>query len=737
MNHPTQQAPLQQVPVPQATSEGGAAGALRVLLISTYDLGRQPFSLASPAAWLLAEGAAVDTADLAAEQLSRETVRQAHLIALSVPMHTATRLALHHLPALRVANPAATICCYGLYAAMNEQALRAAGADHVLAGEFEEGLAQLARRVKARRAGVPAAGPPPASVSTARQRFLLPDRTGLPPLDSYARLVTAEGERLVGATEATRGCKHMCRHCPIVPVYQGKFRVVQRDVVLADIRQQVRAGATHITFGDPDFFNGPAHSIAIVRALHEEFPSLTYDVTIKVEHLVKHRHLVPVLKQTGCLFVTSAVEAFDAQTLDALEKHHTMAEFVSVVGHFGQIGLHLSPTFVPFTPWTTPQTYRDLLTTIAELGLADSVAPVQYAIRLLIPAGSRILELPLAQACIGEFDPGSLAYPWQHPDPGVDLLHTQVLDVVDRAAAAGTDRRDVFGQVWAVATAAAGDAATPVPPLPPRAGTIPHLTEPWYCCAEPTERQLAQSLHADGGPAPDLLPLMAEPLAPAAETVPAGAQAPAPASGCAPAPAGGPGDELAQRARRAAFFRILDGHPATVEHLAQSLGVSQADADATVQALVAAHRARTGPDGAVAGAAGLSLLQTPHRLVIRDRAPLWCWCAWDTVGISSALGLTAVITTPCGRCGRELTVRAEAGVISGDEAIHGYLPMPTGSPLSCFCPYALMFCSAEHLSSWRATLPDGPAAQGHGMPLATFASQASGGWCAWAPPAGA
>src|ERR1051326_7605451 len=99
VNHPARQA-----------AGHGAAGPLRVLLISTYDLGRQPFSLASPAAWLAAEGAAVETADLAAEQLSVAAVRRAQLIGLSVPMHTATRLALHHLPALRAANPAATIC---------------------------------------------------------------------------------------------------------------------------------------------------------------------------------------------------------------------------------------------------------------------------------------------------------------------------------------------------------------------------------------------------------------------------------------------------------------------------------------------------------------------------------------------------------------------------------------------------------------------------------------------------
>ena len=84
-----------------------------------------------------------------------------------------------------------------------------------------------------------------------------------------------------------------------MPIYGGRLRVIQRDVVLEDVRRQVAAGAQHITFGDPDFFNGPGHSIPLVRALHAEFPDLSYDVTIKVEHLLKLSELLPVLRDTG------------------------------------------------------------------------------------------------------------------------------------------------------------------------------------------------------------------------------------------------------------------------------------------------------------------------------------------------------------------------------------------------------------------------------------------------------
>ncbi|MGH9814346.1 MAG: CUAEP/CCAEP-tail radical SAM (seleno)protein, partial [Candidatus Acidiferrales bacterium] len=282
---------------------------MNVVLLSTYELGRQPFGLASPAAWLRRAGAHVACADLSRQPLPADAVRAAGLIAFYLPMHTATRLAVQALRVIRQLNPGAHLCFYGLYAPMNEAYLRSLGTQTILGGEFEAGLVKLVERLRRGNGGfvgaglqpgriadqeegvstpdVPVAQPEPL-ISLDRLAFIPPDRSGLPPLDLYAKLLLPGGPRTVGYTEASRGCKHLCRHCPIVPVYNGVFRIVPREVVLADVRQQVSAGAEHITFGDPDFFNGPGHALEIVRALHRAFPALTYDVTIKVEHLLKH-----------------------------------------------------------------------------------------------------------------------------------------------------------------------------------------------------------------------------------------------------------------------------------------------------------------------------------------------------------------------------------------------------------------------------------------------------------------
>ena len=465
---------------------------MKSVLISTYELGRQPFGLVSPAAWLRAQGREVTCLDLSREALDEEAIRAAELIAFYVPMHTATRLAAGLIAPVREMNPHAHICFYGLYAPVNEEYLRGLGVGTILGGEFEEGLASLATRLQRGPGNHNREAPQLEPViSLARQKFLVPDRAGMPELSNYARVVMPGGEqRIAGSTVATRGCKHLCRHCPIVPVYNGAFRVVDREVVLADIRQQVAAGARHITFGDPDFLNGPAHSLAIVEAMHREFPELSYDVTIKIEHLRKHDVHLAKLRDTGCLFVISAVESVDDRVLEKFDKGHTRADFLAVVARFRELGMTLLPTFVPFTPWTTLEGYNDLLDVIAQLDLCENVAPIQLAIRLLIPAGSRLLELPDVRAMVGPFDSAALVFPWKHEDARVDSLCREISDLVQRGEKLKLSRTEIISQIKRAAHGAAGKHETPGVPHSQSKGTpVPFLDEPWYCCAEPMNDQ--------------------------------------------------------------------------------------------------------------------------------------------------------------------------------------------------------------------------------------------------------
>jgi len=459
---------------------------MKITLVNPYELGRQPFGLAEAAAWLEREGCTVVCCDLSIQRLDDCLEADTELVAIYVAMHTATRIAIEALPKIRQLSPDASLCVYGLYAPMNADLFRSQGVETVLGGEYEPGLVSLARRLRAGKAGQQTEP----EVNLARIDFIKPRRDKLPALSRYAALIRPDGSRLtVGFAEATRGCKYFCRHCPVVPVYQGTFRVIPAGIVLDDIRAQVGEGARHISFGDPDFFNGPGHALRIVRALHEEFPDVTYDATIKIEHIVKYPRELRVLKGTGCLFIISAVESVNDDILRELDKGHTRADFIDALAFLRDIGIDLSPTFVAFTPWTTLTNYLELLRQLVELRLVESVAPVQLSIRLLIPAGSYMLKIESLAGIIGAFDQRLLGHPWRNPDRRVDQLQQDIQTWVAQAERDNLPRREIFAGVWERAHRQAG---IPAPLLDATcAGTpIPRLSENWYCCAEPTCEQL-------------------------------------------------------------------------------------------------------------------------------------------------------------------------------------------------------------------------------------------------------
>jgi radical SAM superfamily enzyme YgiQ (UPF0313 family) len=452
--------------------------AVKILLLGTYELGRQPFGLASPAAWLRKRGHFVNCFDLSRQSLDESALREAALIVFYLPMHTATRIALQWLPTIRKQNPTAHLCGCGLYAPLNETHLRSAGFSTILGPEFEAELSQLAHALAS---GNSTNGSGHGDLRLPRLAFEIPDRAGLPALKKYAHVVLPDGaQRTAGYTEASRGCKHLCRHCPIVPVYRGQFRVVPLDVVLADIRQQVEAGAQHITFGDPDFFNGITHATRIVQALHTKHPDLTYDVTIKVEHLLRRSDALPTLARTGCLFVTSAVESLDDEVLLKLEKGHTRCDFLRALELCRNAGLALQPTFVSFTPWTTREDYFNLLETIADHDLISSVQPIQLAIRLLIPSRSRLLELPDIASLVGDFDSEKLVYPWRHCDPAMDALAENVSLIVAEAEKKRESRFETFERIWEAAAKLQETFPAPFNAIA-RQRPAPYLSEPWYC----------------------------------------------------------------------------------------------------------------------------------------------------------------------------------------------------------------------------------------------------------------
>jgi len=467
---------------------------LNTLLLSTYELGHQPLALAWPLAALQRAGFPAQAVDLAVEPFPEDAARIAGLIAISVPMHTALRLGVQAARRARAINPAAHLCFYGLYAQLNADYLFDSGlADSVISGEIEDPLLELVQTLTGPALSGAEGGRAPRGlrgVSLAESRspsslthwdFPIPKRDTLPALDQYAQLAINGGTRLAGYTEASRGCLHTCTHCPVVPIYKGRFFAVPVEIVLADVRQQVQAGARHITFGDPDFLNGPTHALRIARALHAEFPALTFDFTAKVEHLLAHRRLLPELVACGAIFAISAFESTSDAVLARLNKGHTLADMDTALEICAAALLPLQPTWVAFTPWTTLDDYLHMLTWIWERGLVLNVPPVQYAVRLLIPPGSLIIrDLSGFQNLTGlKLVPENFAWQWAHPDRCMDELHERVTRLVETER--GCDRVETFDKIERLAGEMGGRAPLGVSHPPVNPAHPPRLTEDWFC----------------------------------------------------------------------------------------------------------------------------------------------------------------------------------------------------------------------------------------------------------------
>ncbi|MCL4423814.1 MAG: CUAEP/CCAEP-tail radical SAM protein [Actinobacteria bacterium] len=491
---------------------------MRILLVSTYELGHQPVHIASPAAALRMRGHDLRCLDLSVQKWDPtgvELASWAEAAAFSVPMHTAMRLTLEVIPELRKYNPTMPVCVYGLYAGLAVAPYSRLETIYAVAGEYEPSLVQWAEALAAgedpvaavcqgQRAGAGGQDQPRRESQLAGLRVdlrrhsqsdkMLPARDLLPPLQRYAKLLSKGTEQLAGYVEASTGCSHRCRHCPVPVIYDGRMRSAAVDNVLADIEQLVAMGAKHVSFGDPDFLNAPQHALRVVRATHDAFPQLTFDATVKVEHVLRHETIWPEMSKAGCLFVVSAFESTDDEVLAKLAKGHTVSDAARAVEILREQGIEPRPSFVPFTPWTTRAQIEDLFEFVYRYDLVYNVDPVQYGIRLLVPPGSLLVTSGQLDGIVQSYDPDQLGYPWKSPDPWTDMLQVTLAKIAEEAAACEQPVEETFEEMVSQVTKGrstqefAQPVKSPTAPFTPGQHR-PRLSEAWFCCAEPTEAQ--------------------------------------------------------------------------------------------------------------------------------------------------------------------------------------------------------------------------------------------------------
>ncbi len=392
---------------------------------------------------------------------------------------------------------------YGLYAHVAEASRSCAAVDICISGEYETPLVEW---VDAQRGSgglrIRTDAPSKSVVDLRRGSFGVPARHLLPPLDRYAKLAAFGETRIAGYVEAAHGCSHRCRHCPVPVVYDGRTRLVGIESTLADVAQLIDLGARHVTFGDPDFLNGPHYAMRVVDALHSAFPELTFDVTAKVEHILENASIWPKMSASGCLFVVSAFESASDRILAHLQKGHSAADEPEAVALLRASGIEPRPSFLPFTPWTTARDVFDLLELVEECDLVGNVDPVQLSIRLLVPPGSLLMSSDSLEGLLGPYDEEHLSWTWRAGDARLETLAQRIAHLAERASneewpaelAYLTIRSEVVDQL--------GRFGAPEPkkamarlrsPIAP--DERPRLTESWFCCAEPTGNQLARVTH--------------------------------------------------------------------------------------------------------------------------------------------------------------------------------------------------------------------------------------------------
>tara|TARA_Y100001970_G_scaffold16755_1_gene18865 strand:- start:2289 stop:3725 length:1437 start_codon:yes stop_codon:yes gene_type:complete len=461
---------------------------LNIVAISLYDLGHQPLPLAAAAAIFKKHSCDFSLIDLSISNLNEDEITAADIILISVPMHTAARMALNILPTLKELNPDAHISAFGLYAIQLEDSLSENYLDSAFAGEFEPNLELLLQEyVKGNNSHVSSKTWEKLRTDFARQKFFVPERKKLPNLNEYAKIQYRDNEKINGYIETSRGCAHICSHCPVTAVYQGKFRIIDQASILSDVDNLINQGAEHITFGDPDFFNAPKHSLKIASMIKTKYPFLTFDATIKVEHILEYEELIQTLDDLGFLYIISAFESTSDNVLKHLKKNHNLYDMYHVLEICKNANLFIKPTWIPFTPWMKYADYVRMLNFIIENDLVGLTPRIQYGIKLLIPKYSALFDSDSLSEFDMQYSSDLLNHEWSHKNSEVEMLFAEVSQLLQSSNEDAMSQVNFFQKLCNLVAARTDESI-----INCQSFTGPSIgsTENWYCCAEPTNQQL-------------------------------------------------------------------------------------------------------------------------------------------------------------------------------------------------------------------------------------------------------
>lgn len=405
----------------------------KILLVSNFEGGFQPMSVASAITPLVKAGFDVSVLDTYVDGIKEEMFDAPDMVAISIPLFDALFAGIEIANLVRQRNPRAHITFFGQYATINAYRLAGKYSDTCVVGEWDTPLVSLARHLSG-DTQLMLPGIVDASIVDrgekihpymSRDEIHLPTRDMLPPLHKYPQkqvetMLGVTGA-IVGSTEIARGCHHKCLYCSVYAAYDGKVNLINEDLVIEDVRNLVKGGMTHLTFVDADFFNAKHHGINILRKLHAEFPELTYDFTLRVDHILENKETLQEMATLNVKFVTSALEFPTQEVLDAVAKYTSLEDIEEAVSFLRGTGIKLNPTFIMFNPWIGLEDLAAFRAFVEKNDLDNIIDPIQYETRLHLYKGSPLLNTPSVQAL--ELTEQEFHVDWKHPDPRVDELY--------------------------------------------------------------------------------------------------------------------------------------------------------------------------------------------------------------------------------------------------------------------------------------------------------------------------
>ena len=437
---------------------------MKILLLSFYDLGKQPKIISELYKKLDNGSNQIDVVDYSIEEKNL-TLDNYDVLGIYASMHTASVLAEQYLRDRKLPNK---LFVFGLYANVFSEMFSNFQSIHSFDSDELESLLEVQLN-------------PNYSF-----KHSVPDRTILPSITDYSHIVDGSNNLIAGSVETTYGCKHECTHCPVPIEFKGMFKTFGTEKIITDVTNQVEEGAKHISFNDPDFFNGPKHALKILQLLNEKHPSITYDSTIKVEHILKYPDYFQELKNLNMLFVISAFETTNDHVLNILQKNHSFNDLNKAVELSLENNIDIRPTWMPFSPWTEQNDLISIIKLIENYKLRETVDPIQLTIKLLVPKNSLILKRPEMKEYLLDYDPASFSYAWQYKFPNIDNIQNELFTYVLQHES----ENEYTQYLGLVDILESHTNETLLNSEKYSQRIVPKLSETWFCCAEPNKIQL-------------------------------------------------------------------------------------------------------------------------------------------------------------------------------------------------------------------------------------------------------